>query len=43
MAPDRNHHTGNTFMEAINNDIENLLTRKAAIPKSKPSIQEKKP
>ena len=31
---DKNHHMVSAFIEAINNDIENLFTKKATLPKS---------
>ena len=32
--PDKNHHEVNAFIEAIDNDIENLLTKQVTLPKS---------
>ena len=37
----KNDHTVNTFVKAIDNDIENLLTKKTTLPKSNLSIREK--
>ena len=39
--PNKNHHTVKNFIEAVSNDIENLLTKKTTLPKSNLSIQEK--
>ena len=39
--PTKNHHTVDTFTEAIDNDIENLLTKKTTLPKSNLRIREK--
>ena len=38
--PDQNHHTVITFIEAINNDIKNLVTKKTTLPKSKEALKE---
>ena len=40
--PDTNHHAVSTFIEAIDNGIEYLHTKKTTLPKSNLRIQGKK-